>query len=105
MRSLTEEINDQLKTGRRTVDRSMGEIQKQFRGADLRRVRVLAAGALIVALAAGAGVVVYRRLRRRTLATAPAGRFAGIDPPPGGSAQAVEASARAGGAGPLVCGL
>ena len=68
MRSLTEEINDQLKTGRRTVDRSMGEIQKQFRGADLRRVRVLAAGALIAALAAGAGIVVYRRLRRRTLA-------------------------------------
>jgi cell division protein ZapA (FtsZ GTPase activity inhibitor) len=43
MRSLTEEIDHQLKTGRRTVDRSMGEIQKQFRGADLRRVRVLAA--------------------------------------------------------------
>jgi len=99
MRSLTEEINDQLKTGRRTVDRSMGEIQKQFRGADLRRVRVLAAGALIVALAAGAGVVVYRRRRPPHAGTGAAGGFAGIDPPPGGSARAVEASARAGGAG------
>ena len=68
MGSLTEEINDKLKTGRRAVDRSMGEIQKQFKGADLRLVRVLAAGALIAALATGAGVVVYRRRRRRKLA-------------------------------------
>ena len=105
MRSLTEEINDQLKTGRRTVDRSMGEIQKQFRGADLRRVRVLAAGALIAALASGCWPRGVPAAPPAHAGTAAAGRFAGIDPPPGGSAQAVEASARAGGAGPLVCGL
>jgi len=68
MRSVTDEINHQQTTGRRTVDQSIGEIQMQFKGADLSRVRVLAAGVLIVALATGAGVVVHRRRRRRTLA-------------------------------------
>jgi len=67
MSSLVDEINNQVKEGKKTIVRSMGEISDGVEGLDASRVRLMVAGAAIAAAAVGVGVILYRR-RRRTLA-------------------------------------
>src|SRR2546425_8160083 len=66
MNTLTNDIQNQVKAGRQTVEKSLGEI-KQVDVRQLPPVAFLAAGLAVAALAVGGGWVVYRSRRRRTL--------------------------------------
>ncbi|OLE02292.1 MAG: hypothetical protein AUG94_00645 [Actinobacteria bacterium 13_1_20CM_4_66_15] len=66
MNTLSDEIQDQVKAGRRTVEKSFGEI-KEIDVRQLPPVAFLAAGVAVAAVAVGMGWIVYRSRRRRTL--------------------------------------
>ena len=66
MNTLSNDIQNQVKAGRQTVEKSLGEI-KQVDVRQLPPVAFLAAGLAVAALAVGVGWVVYRSRRRRTL--------------------------------------
>src|SRR5256885_15550094 len=70
MNTLSNDIQNQVKAGRQTVEKSLGEIKE----ADVRQlppVAFLAAGLAVAALAVGVGWVGYRRRRRPTLGQTP----------------------------------
>lgn len=58
-------IGDQVAAGRETIDRSMDQIRKQIDAVSVSRGQIVAAGVMIGAVAAGLGLIVYRRRRRR----------------------------------------
>ena len=64
---LTDEINNQIKTGRATIERSFAEVPKQVDIKQVRRGGLIAAGLVVVAVACGVGWMVYRNRRRQTL--------------------------------------
>ncbi|HEY1455859.1 MAG TPA: hypothetical protein VGG31_05140 [Candidatus Dormibacteraeota bacterium] len=66
MSTMFNEINQQVKAGRGTINRSVGEIRERVGDEQMARIGMAAAAAL-VAIALGVGVLAYRRRRRRTL--------------------------------------
>lgn len=64
---LTDEINNQIKAGRDTIERSFVEMPKQVDVKQVPRAGLIAAGVLAVAIACGVGWMVYRSRRRQTL--------------------------------------
>jgi len=66
MSTFSNEIQDQVKAGRQTVEKSLGEI-KQIDVRQMPPIAFLAAGLAVAAVAAGVGWMVYRSRRRRTL--------------------------------------
>lgn len=63
---LADEITAQIDAGRKTIQRSLDDVQKQVPAAPVRPV-VMAAGFAVVVVAVGAAWFIYRSRRRKTL--------------------------------------
>jgi hypothetical protein len=61
------EITNQMKEGRQTIRRSLGEIEEQIGTENMSRAGMVVAGVMVAALAVGVGWMVYQRRRRRSL--------------------------------------
>jgi hypothetical protein len=60
-------ITNQMKEGRQTIRRSLGEIEEQIGTENMSRAGMVVAGVMVAALAVGVGWMVYQRRRRRSL--------------------------------------
>lgn len=67
MGTLAGEITSQIKGGRKTVERSISEMQDEIGGENMSRVGMVVAGVMVAALAVGVGWMVYQRRRQRSL--------------------------------------
>jgi hypothetical protein len=61
------EINEQVKAGRDTINRSIGELKQKVDADQMPKAGVVA-GIAVAAIAFGVGLMVYRRRRRRSVA-------------------------------------
>lgn len=61
------EITSQMKEGRKTIERSLGEIEEQIGSENMSRAGIVVAGVMVAALAVGVGWMVYQRRRQRSL--------------------------------------
>jgi hypothetical protein len=61
------EITSQMKEGRKTIERSLSDMQEQIDSEDISRAGMVVAGLMVAALAVGVGWMVYQRRRRRSL--------------------------------------
>jgi len=70
MNAVTDQIERRVKAGRRVMDRTFHVVEEQ--GAPVmssRRAQVTSAVVIVSIVAVGAGILAYRRRRRRTLAS------------------------------------
>lgn len=67
MGTLAGEITSQIKEGRKTVERSISEMQDEIGSENMSRAGMVVAGVMVAALAVGVGWMVYQRRRRRSL--------------------------------------
>jgi sensor c-di-GMP phosphodiesterase-like protein len=67
MSTFAGEITSQMKESRKTVERSLSDIQDQIGAESISRAGMVVAGAMVTALAVGLGWMVYQRRRRRSL--------------------------------------
>lgn len=67
MSTFAGEITNQMKEGRKTVERSLSDIQDQIGAENISRAGMVVAGVMVTALAVGLGWMVYQRRRRRSL--------------------------------------
>jgi LPXTG-motif cell wall-anchored protein len=63
MTTLADEIDNQVQIAQERMERSLGESHKHDRNPNGLQLRIVVAGVMIVALAAGAGLFFYRRRR------------------------------------------
>jgi hypothetical protein len=52
------EITSQMKEGRKTIERSLGEIEEQIGSENMSRAGIVVAGVMVAALAVGVGWMV-----------------------------------------------
>jgi hypothetical protein len=64
--TMLDDMTEKMRAGRESVGRSLDEMQDQVDAGRLPMAGIIA-GAAVLALAFGVGVMVYRRRRRRTL--------------------------------------
>ena len=67
MSTFAGEITNQMKESRKTVERSLSDIQDQIGAENISRAGMVVAGVMVTALAVGLGWMVYQRRRRRSL--------------------------------------
>lgn len=67
MSTIAGEITGQMKDGRTTIERSIGEMQEQIGSENIYRAGMVVAGVMVAALAVGVGWMVYQRRRQRSL--------------------------------------
>jgi sensor c-di-GMP phosphodiesterase-like protein len=67
MSTFAGEITSQMKESRKTVERSLSDIQDQIGAENISRAGIVVAGVMVTALAVGLGWMVYQRRRRRSL--------------------------------------
>lgn len=66
MSTISDQINDQISAGRKTIERSLDEMPK-VSVADVPRPVLMATGIAVFVAAVGIGWMVYRSRQRRTL--------------------------------------
>lgn len=67
MSTVAGEIKSQMNESRKTIERSISDMQEQI-GADyMSRAGIVVAGMMVTALVVGVGWMVYQRRRRRSL--------------------------------------
>jgi hypothetical protein len=64
---LAGEITGQIKEGRKTIERSISDMQDQMGSENMSRAGMVVAGMMVTALAVGVGWMVYQRRRQRSL--------------------------------------
>jgi hypothetical protein len=64
---LAGEITGQIKEGRKTIERSISDMQDQIGSENMSRAGMVVAGMMVTALAVGVGWMVYQRRRQRSL--------------------------------------
>jgi hypothetical protein len=67
MGTLAGEITNQMKEGRKTIERSMSAMQDEIGSENMSRAGMVVAGVMVTALAVGVGWMVYQRRRQRSL--------------------------------------
>jgi len=67
MGTLAGEITGQMKEGRKTIERSISEIEDQIGSENTPRAGMIVAGVMVAALAVGLGWMLYQRRRQRSL--------------------------------------
>jgi hypothetical protein len=67
MGTLAGEIRGQMKEGRKTIERSLSDVQDQIGTENVSRAGMVVAGVMVAALAVGVGWMVYQRRRQRSL--------------------------------------
>ena len=67
MGTLAGEITGQMKEGRKTIERSISEIEDQIGSDNMPRAGMIVAGVMVAALAVGVGWMLYQRRRQRSL--------------------------------------
>lgn len=67
MGTLAGGIASQIKEGRKTVERSISEMQDEIGSENMSRAGMVVAGVMVAALAVGVGWMVYQRRRQRSL--------------------------------------
>jgi sensor c-di-GMP phosphodiesterase-like protein len=67
MSTVAGEITNQVREGRKTLERSFSEMQEQIGSENMSRAGMVVAGVMVTALAVGLGWMVYQRRRRRSL--------------------------------------
>ena len=67
MGTLAGEITNQMKEGRKTIERSISDMQDQIGSENMSRAGMVVAGVMVTALAVGVGWMVYQRRRQRSL--------------------------------------
>ena len=67
MGTLAGGIASQIKEGRKTVERSISEMQDEIGSENMSRGGMVVAGVMVAALAVGVGWMVYQRRRQRSL--------------------------------------
>lgn len=67
MGTLAGEITNQMKEGRKTIERSMSDMKDQIGSENMSRAGMVVAGVMVTALAVGVGWMVYQRRRQRSL--------------------------------------
>jgi len=67
MSTLTGEITSQMKEGRKTIERSIRDVEEQIGSENMSRAGMVVAGVMVAALAVGVGWMVYQRRRQRSL--------------------------------------
>jgi hypothetical protein len=56
-----------MKEGRKTIERSLSDVQDQIGTENVSRAGMVVAGVMVAALAVGVGWMVYQRRRQRSL--------------------------------------
>ena len=67
MGTLAGGIASQINEGRKTVERSISEMQDEIGSENMSRAGMVVAGVMVAALAVGVGWMVYQRRRQRSL--------------------------------------
>lgn len=67
MSTFAADFTSQLKEGRKTIERSLDDMQEQIGSEDISRAGTVVAGVMVAALAVGVGWMLYKRRRRRSL--------------------------------------
>jgi hypothetical protein len=67
MGTLAGEITNQMKEGRKTIERSMSAMQDEISSENMSRAGMVVACVIVTALAVGVGLMVYQRRRQRSL--------------------------------------
>jgi hypothetical protein len=67
MGTLAGEITGQMKESRKSIERSLSDIQDQMGAENMSRAGMVVAGVMVAALAVGVGWMVYQRRRQRSL--------------------------------------
>jgi hypothetical protein len=67
MGTLAGEITNQMKEGRKTIERSMSDMQDEIGSENLSRAGMVVAGVMVTALVVVVGWMVYQRRRQRSL--------------------------------------
>ena len=71
MSTLAGEITGQMKEGRKTIERSISEMQEQIGSENISRAGMVVAAVMVAALAVGVGWMIYQRRRQRSLIERP----------------------------------
>jgi len=67
MGTLAGEITNQMKEGRKTIERSISDMQDEIGSENMSRAGMVMAGVMVTALAVWVGWMVYQRRRQRSL--------------------------------------